>query len=167
MYAYVVKDADGNECVPASKDTRTGMWLPLMGADLDRMRSFRPLVEEMAQQEGRPFHLVHFTTRTEVDVIEAPEAPQRPQEAREFEPAPPEADAAYQSFDEPLAMANIIHADGVLVAGSACENGEFGLTIAFVIDGDWSPPVMVKGKVADDLMSLAKQAKEAYLFREN
>lgn len=68
---------------------------------------------------------------------------------------------------EPLAVSGAVHADGVLVAGSVTDGGQFGLAIAYLVDDRWTPAVMVKGKVVDDLLSLAEQAKEAYRRARN
>lgn len=162
MYAYLLTMANGDETVPATFDDATGMWLPLMGADRDRMRSFRPIAEALAAG-GERVHLVRFTTREDLGAIEAPEAPEKPVVDPDPEPAPAEAPPAYQSFSEPLAvhLSNSIVADGVIVAGSMGEDGQFELTIAYMFHDRWSPAVTVKGKVADDLMSLAEQAREA------
>jgi hypothetical protein len=161
LYAWVISHPNGDEGIPAAMGA-SGMWLPLIGADQERMESFRGYATELAASEGRPLHLARFGAKEVMETIEPPEAPHSPQEAPEPEPATSEPEAAYQTFSEPLPIEGAIHADGVLVAGSMCEDGQFGLTIAFMINGKWSPAVMVKGKVADDLMSLAAQAKEAY-----
>lgn len=161
MYAWVITQSDGGEGIPAAMGA-SGMWLPLVGADKDRMESFRNYATELATVEGRPLHLARFSAKEVIETIEPPEAPSSPQEAPAPEPPPAEATAAYQTFSEPLAIEEAIHAEGVLVAGSVCGDGQFGLTIAYMINGKWSPAVMVKGKVVDDLLSLAEQAKAAY-----
>jgi hypothetical protein len=160
MYAWVITLPDGSESVPAARGA-SGMWLPLIGADQERMESFRDYATDLAATEGRKLCLARFTSRQDMETIE-PAAPQRPQEAPEPETPPAAATAAYQTFSEPLPIEGAIHADGVMVAGSMCGDGQFGLTIAYLINGKWSPAVMVKGNVADDLMSLAEQAKAAY-----
>lgn len=160
MYAWVLTLSDGSEGIPTAMGA-TGMWLPLVGADQDRMESFRDYATELAAAEGRPLHLARFGAKEVMETIEPPEATSSPQEAPEPEPAPSEPQAAYKTFSEPLPIEGAIHAEGVMVAGSMCGDGEFGLTIAYLINGKWSPAVMVKGHVVDDLISLAEQAREA------
>jgi hypothetical protein len=60
----------------------------------------------------------------------------------------------------------MVHATGVIMAGSVRGGtGELGLTFVFEVDGELMPAITVNGKVADDLMALAKAANEAYQFK--
>ena len=161
MYAWVLTHPDGSEGVPAAMGA-SGMWLPLIGADKDRMESFRGYATELAAVENRTISLARFSSREDLERIEPPEAPSSPQEAPAPEAPPSEAQPTYTTFSEPLPVDGAVHAEGVMVAGSVCEDGQFGLAIAYRVEGEWLPAVLVKGKVADDLLSLAKQAKEAY-----
>lgn len=67
MFAWVVED-DGTEGVPAFPGPN-GMVFPMMGADMERMASLRPIAEEIAEKLDKPITLLKFTTREEVEVI--------------------------------------------------------------------------------------------------
>lgn len=66
MWAMICTDLDGSEGVPAFESD--GMIFPLMGADLERMESFRPYAEKLAAG-GRLVKLVKFTHREEVETF--------------------------------------------------------------------------------------------------
>ena len=69
LYAYVVADTDeDDEGVPAFSE---GKWLlPMMGADMERARSLRSVVEELATSSGKPIKLVRSTGLELVETIE-------------------------------------------------------------------------------------------------
>lgn len=57
LYAFVIMDdGDGNEGVPAITLT-PDMMVPMMGADLDRIESLRPIAQQMARMRGAPVEL--------------------------------------------------------------------------------------------------------------
>lgn len=67
MFAFVAIDDDGTEGV-IGVYTPDG-WLPLVGADMERVQQLRPLAQMTAKQTGAPVLLLHFTQRTEVEVL--------------------------------------------------------------------------------------------------
>lgn len=70
LYAYVAADADpDDEGVPAFLNA-DGQWMPMMGADLDRARSLRPMASAMARASGKPIKLVRATGLEVVEVID-------------------------------------------------------------------------------------------------
>lgn len=68
MYAFVSLDANGDEGVCAHFSPSYG-WMPLVGGDMSRVESIRPLAVNIAKQSGMKITLVKFTGRTEVEVI--------------------------------------------------------------------------------------------------
>lgn len=63
--AFVSVDAEGNEGLMAFNDGN--QWVPMIGADHDRIISMLPLAKRMAaQKDGMPYRIVKFTTRTDV-----------------------------------------------------------------------------------------------------
>lgn len=69
MYAFIMVDPDdGSEGIPAFQGA-DGKWLPLVGADMDRVDSLIPLAEEMVQATGVPIEVVKFTQRETIRVI--------------------------------------------------------------------------------------------------
>ena len=71
MYAFIQLDpVDNAEGLIAFKDARTGWWMPMVGADMERVEQLRPLAQETATHTGNQVQLVHFTNREEKEVIE-------------------------------------------------------------------------------------------------
>lgn len=69
MFAYVANDDEG-EGIAAHFTPGTG-WMPLVGADMDRMNSLRPIAQALADKGGQDIRLVQFQTRVEIDLIKA------------------------------------------------------------------------------------------------
>lgn len=70
VYAFVALDpADNTEGVIAVT-TPGQMMMPLIGADLEMVEKLRPIAKATAQTTGATVTLLHFTTRTEIEVIE-------------------------------------------------------------------------------------------------
>lgn len=70
LWAFIMVDpADGSEGVPAFPGPG-GVLIPLMGADLARVASMRPIAEQAARRMGVPVTLAHFSVRTDQEVIE-------------------------------------------------------------------------------------------------
>jgi len=49
--------------------TTQTLWLPLVGADMARVDSPRPLAEGIGRQIGKKVTLVHFSNRQDLEVI--------------------------------------------------------------------------------------------------
>ena len=68
LYAFVAEDTgSGDEGIIGAK-TAEG-WMPLVGADMARVKSLRPLAEAIARETGKTIKLLHFETRREVEII--------------------------------------------------------------------------------------------------
>lgn len=67
IYAYVSIDNDGNEGIPAIKIGND--ILPLVGADLDRMKSFKEYIFKLVESTGRSARLVEFSHRKIIEEI--------------------------------------------------------------------------------------------------
>lgn len=66
MYAYVMTEADGTEGIPA---IRLGdMAYPLVGADMARMDSFKPFVQDLLKQ-GYPVKLLRFKLHSTEEIV--------------------------------------------------------------------------------------------------
>ena len=70
MFAFIQMDTDNTEGVIAMLDVSSGTWIPLVGADMDKVKQLRPVAQRTALTTGRPVHLIHFTNREEIEVIE-------------------------------------------------------------------------------------------------
>jgi hypothetical protein len=66
LYAWVVTEPDGEGVAGAALmvDGKP-VWMPLVGADLDRMRSLRPYAELVKEQTGFPMRLARFDLAAE------------------------------------------------------------------------------------------------------
>lgn len=71
MWAFVIQEEHG-EGIPAAFDSGTGMWMPLVAADEDRVESLRPIAVAAGQAAGKAVKLVKFSNRTELEEVYAP-----------------------------------------------------------------------------------------------
>lgn len=74
MYAFILEDTGPNDegviGIKAPNDTGTGsVWLPLVGGDMARINSLKPLAIGIGNQVGKKVKLVHFTNREEMGYI--------------------------------------------------------------------------------------------------
>jgi hypothetical protein len=70
MYAFVMLDqADNTEGIPAFPGP-DGTPLPMVGADMKRVDSLRPIAEAFARATGNKVTLCRFEVRTELEVFE-------------------------------------------------------------------------------------------------
>ena len=60
IWAFVATDEAGNEGICAFYDNEHATWLPMIGADEDRVESLRPTAEAIAEKTGRKVKLVRF-----------------------------------------------------------------------------------------------------------
>lgn len=73
LYAWVATAPDGGEGVcgasmPSPIDGRM-MMVPLVGADLDRVKSLRDYAETTRKLTGYPVRLVRFAHREDIEVL--------------------------------------------------------------------------------------------------
>lgn len=81
MFAFVALDKDGTEGVVATM--KEGVYYPLVGADMERVESLKPMAEKLAEQLGVPVTLLKFSVREEIETILPKETTgAEPQEAR-------------------------------------------------------------------------------------
>ena len=67
IFAFVAVDADGEGITGFMNSS--GQWMPLVGADMKRVEQLRPIAQDIAKQSGKTIRLIHFSTRTELEVI--------------------------------------------------------------------------------------------------
>lgn len=69
LYAFIAQDVDG-EGVMAAQTTINGMsvMMPLIGADLARIKSLLPIVQEISQKTGKSFKLYSFNNKVEMEI---------------------------------------------------------------------------------------------------
>lgn len=73
MYAFIIEDTgpddEGVVAIASEKGDYGKIWLPLVGADMARVNSLRPLAAGIGNQIGKKVKLVHFTNREELEII--------------------------------------------------------------------------------------------------
>ena len=73
MFAFIAKDHDGTEGVCAM--LVDGTWMPMVGADVARVESLKPIAQDLARQGGCDITLAVFSGRKDVEVIRAAKTP--------------------------------------------------------------------------------------------
>ena len=70
MYAFIVQDTSpDDEGVIGFRDPSNGDWMPLVGADMQRAESLRPIAESVARDLGKNVVLAKFSVRENIEVI--------------------------------------------------------------------------------------------------
>jgi len=69
LYAYVSED-NGPEDEGVVAMLQSNTWIPLVGADMARMESLRGYANLLAKKTGKKIHLLEFSVRTELELIE-------------------------------------------------------------------------------------------------
>jgi hypothetical protein len=69
MYAFIVADTGPEDEGLAAMKLR-GDWLPLVGADMERVESRKPIAQSIARETGQKITIARFTQRTDVETIE-------------------------------------------------------------------------------------------------
>ena len=73
MYAFIVEDTgpddEGVVAIPSISREHAPIWVPLVGADMARVDSLRPLAEDIGRQSGKKVTLVHFSNRRDLEII--------------------------------------------------------------------------------------------------
>lgn len=65
MYAFVAEDSGPDDEGLIGMNTGSG-WMPLVGADMARVESLKPIAREIAEATGKKIKILHFTQREEL-----------------------------------------------------------------------------------------------------
>jgi len=65
LYAWIATEPDGGEGVCAAHFGPAIGWAPLVGADRERIESYRQFAEEARKISGYPVRMVEFSTRVD------------------------------------------------------------------------------------------------------
>jgi len=84
MYAFITEDKNPDDEGIIAMHRGTG-WIPLVGADMERVESLKPIAQGIARQIGKNIKIVRFETRKEIGVI-------RPQGGNAYEGLAPRKD---------------------------------------------------------------------------
>jgi hypothetical protein len=66
MFAFVATDKNGDEGVMGFLE-QGGAWVPLVGADMDRVDSLRPIAREITLVAGVDYKILHFNLVGEIE----------------------------------------------------------------------------------------------------
>ena len=67
VFAFIAEEGPENEGIVAMMVG--DKWMPMLGADMKRIESLRPIAEKMAAIHGQKIILAKFTTRTDIEEI--------------------------------------------------------------------------------------------------
>ncbi len=67
LYAWIVTEPDGGEGVASA--FLGGTHMPLIGADMDRIKSLRPFAEIVRKMTGYPVRLVRYGSREDLELL--------------------------------------------------------------------------------------------------
>ncbi|MBA7670703.1 hypothetical protein ES703_78850 [subsurface metagenome] len=68
MYAFVAEDSGPDDEGVVAMSAGAVM-LPLVGADMARVESLKPIARDIAAQTGKKIKLLHFTHREEIEGV--------------------------------------------------------------------------------------------------
>jgi len=68
MYAFVAEDKDPDDEGVVGFMADTG-WMPMVGADMARAESLKPIAQNIARTTGKKIKLLRFTNREELGLI--------------------------------------------------------------------------------------------------
>ena len=68
MYAFVCEDTGPDDEGIMGFLTESG-WMPMVGADMARVESLKPMAQNLAQAAGKKVKLVRFTNREDMGEI--------------------------------------------------------------------------------------------------
>ena len=74
MYAFIVEDSGPDDegvigIQSMEGDSGYRLWLPLVGADIARVNSLRPIARGIGRKIGKKVTLVHFTNRQDIEIV--------------------------------------------------------------------------------------------------
>jgi hypothetical protein len=69
IWAYVSEDAEGNEGICGFNDPRTNQWIPMIAADVERLKSLKPFAHQISVVTKCKVKLVKFHNREDVGEI--------------------------------------------------------------------------------------------------
>jgi hypothetical protein len=69
MFAYVMADKDeDDEGVIGFYSPQAGGWIPMVGADVDRVKSLKKEADRISAQVGKPYKILKFKLVEEIEI---------------------------------------------------------------------------------------------------
>ncbi|MBA7486496.1 hypothetical protein ES707_22056 [subsurface metagenome] len=73
MYAFIIEDTgpddEGVIAIQSMEGNQGRIWLPLVGADMARVESLKPIARGIGEQQGKKVKLVQFVQRQDLGEI--------------------------------------------------------------------------------------------------
>jgi hypothetical protein len=70
MYAFISYDKDDNDEGICAFNTGFNTWMPMVGADMARVESLKPVAQQIANMTGKKIKICKFSTREVLEIIE-------------------------------------------------------------------------------------------------
>jgi hypothetical protein len=71
MYAFISYDKDNNDEGICAFQSSYGVWIPMVGANMARVESLKPMAKQIANMTGKKIKICKFSTREVLEIIEA------------------------------------------------------------------------------------------------
>ncbi len=68
MYAFITEESPGEQGIPAFM-APDGTMFPMVGADISRIESLKPIAKEMMKHSNIPMKIVKFTDMEVLEVL--------------------------------------------------------------------------------------------------
>ena len=69
MFAFIAVDPEGGDEGVVGVMKPNGEWVPLVGADMDRVVSLKPVAKQIARQTGREITIRYFANVVDMEKI--------------------------------------------------------------------------------------------------
>jgi hypothetical protein len=64
MFAFVSQEGEGEGVMAAM--TQDGTWMPLVGADMSRVKALVPVANDISKATGRPYKIYEFSNKKDI-----------------------------------------------------------------------------------------------------
>jgi hypothetical protein len=71
MYVFISYDKDDNDEGICAFHSGDGVWIPMVGADIARVESLKPIAKQIASITCKKIKICKFSTREVIEEIEA------------------------------------------------------------------------------------------------
>lgn len=70
MYAFISYDKDDKDEGICAFHSGYGVWMPMVGADMKRVESLKPIAKQIANMTGKRIKICKFSAREVIETIE-------------------------------------------------------------------------------------------------
>lgn len=69
IHAFISVDSEGDEGIVGMKNPTDGSWMPLIGADEERIKSLMPIAKQIKRLTNKKIKLIKFSIREDIEEI--------------------------------------------------------------------------------------------------